>query len=64
MTSAFRIATQMIMLFEGKVIAQGTPDEIKNNPDPVLQQFIRGDADGPIPLKLSRDNYLKRLMQA
>jgi phospholipid/cholesterol/gamma-HCH transport system ATP-binding protein len=63
MTSAFRIATQMIMLFEGKVIATGTPQEIKDNPDPVLQQFIRGDADGPIPLKLSKDDYLKRLMQ-
>jgi phospholipid/cholesterol/gamma-HCH transport system ATP-binding protein len=63
MTSAFRIATQMIMLFEGRVIASGTPEEIKNNPDPVLQQFIKGDPDGPIPLKLSKDDYLKRLMQ-
>jgi phospholipid/cholesterol/gamma-HCH transport system ATP-binding protein len=53
----------MIMLFEGKVIAQGTPREIQDNPNPILQQFIRGDADGPIPLKLSKDDYLKRLMQ-
>ena len=64
MTSAFRIATQMIMLYEGRVIAHGTPDEIKNNPDPVLQQFVQGNPDGPIPLKLSKDDYLKRLMQA
>jgi phospholipid/cholesterol/gamma-HCH transport system ATP-binding protein len=62
MTSAFRIASRMIMLFEGRVIAAGTPDEIKNNPDPVLRQFIHGEADGPIPLKLSKDDYLKRLM--
>jgi len=64
MTSAFRIATQMIFLFEGKVIAAGTPEEIKANPNPILQQFINGDADGPIPLKLSKDDYLKRLLQA
>jgi phospholipid/cholesterol/gamma-HCH transport system ATP-binding protein len=64
MTSAFRIATQMIMLYEGRVIARGTPEEIKNNPDPVLQQFVQGNPDGPIPLKLSKDDYLKRLMQA
>ena len=64
MTSAFRIGTQMIMLFEGRVIATGTPEEIKNNPDPVLQQFIQGNPDGPIPLKLSKDDYLKRLLQA
>lgn len=63
MTSAFRIASRMIMLFEGKVIAAGTPDEIRNHPDPRLQQFIRGDADGPIPLRLSKDDYLKRLLQ-
>jgi phospholipid/cholesterol/gamma-HCH transport system ATP-binding protein len=64
MTSAFRIATQMIFLFEGKVLAAGTPEEIKNNPDPYLQQFINGHADGPIPFKLSKDDYFKRLMQA
>ena len=63
MTSAFRIATQMIFLFEGRIIASGTPDEIRNNPNPILQQFINGHADGPIPLKLSKDDYLKRLMQ-
>jgi len=63
MTSAFRIGTRMIMLYEGRIIASGTPDEIRNNPDPVLQQFIKGDPDGPIPLKLSKDDYLKRLLQ-
>jgi phospholipid/cholesterol/gamma-HCH transport system ATP-binding protein len=64
MTSAFRIATKMIFLFEGKILASGTPEEIKNNPNPVLQQFINGHADGPIPLKLSKDDYLNRLMHA
>jgi len=63
MTSAFRIASQMIMLFQGRIIAQGTPDEIRNNPDPVLRQFVNGEADGPIPLRLSKDDYLKRLLQ-
>jgi phospholipid/cholesterol/gamma-HCH transport system ATP-binding protein len=62
MTSAFRIATKMIFLFEGKILAQGTPDEIKANPNPVLQQFINGHPDGPIPLKLSKDDYLKSLL--
>ena len=63
MTSAFRTATQMIYLSEGRVLASGTPDEIKKNPNPNLQQFINGYADGPIPFKLSKDDYLKRLMQ-
>jgi phospholipid/cholesterol/gamma-HCH transport system ATP-binding protein len=66
MTSAFRIATRMIMLgtgpHQGKIIAEGTPEEIRNNPNPWLQQFIRGEEDGPIPLKLSKDDYLQRLI--
>jgi phospholipid/cholesterol/gamma-HCH transport system ATP-binding protein len=66
MTSAFRIATRMIMLGigprQGRIIAEGTPQEIMNHPDPMLQQFIKGEADGPIPLRLSKGDYLKRLL--
>jgi phospholipid/cholesterol/gamma-HCH transport system ATP-binding protein len=66
MTSAFRIGSRMIMLgtgpFQGKIIAEGTPEEIRNHPNAMLQQFIRGEADGPIPLKLSKDDYIKRLI--
>ena len=66
MTSAFRIGTKMIMLGagpkQGTIIASGTPDEIRNSPDPEVQQFIRGEADGPVPLKLSKDDYINRLL--
>jgi len=66
MTSAFRIGTMMIMLGAGKragtIIAQGTPDEIRNHPDPEVQQFIKGEPDGPVPLKLSPEDYIDRLL--
>jgi phospholipid/cholesterol/gamma-HCH transport system ATP-binding protein len=57
MTSAFRIATRMIMLGRGSIIAQGTPDEIRTSPDPEVQQFINGEPDGPMPLNLSQDDH-------
>ena len=57
MTSAFRIATRMIMLGHGSIVAQGTPDEIRNSANPEVQQFIHGEADGPIPLNLSQDAH-------
>ena len=66
MTSAFRIGTRMIMLGtgqnQGKIIAAGTPDEIRNHPNPEVQQFIRGEADGPVPLRMSQDDYVVRLL--
>ncbi len=57
MTSAFRIASRMIMLNRGKIIAQGAPSEIRANPNPEVQQFINGEADGPVPLNLSQDEH-------
>lgn len=66
MTSAFRIATKIIMLGTGpnlgKIIAEGTPDEIREHPNPEVQQFIRGEPDGPVPLKLSQEDYIERLL--
>ena len=66
MTSAFRIGTKMIVLGAGKragtIIAQGTPEEVRNSPDPEVQQFIKGEPDGPVPLKLSPGDYIDRLL--
>lgn len=66
MTSAFRIGTRMIMLGAGKrlgtIIASGTPEEISRNPDPEVQQFIKGEPYGPVPLKLAREDYIERLL--
>ncbi|TMP91203.1 MAG: ATP-binding cassette domain-containing protein, partial [Verrucomicrobia bacterium] len=46
MTSAFRIATRMIMLGHGSIVAQGTPEEIRTSTNPEVHQFINGEADG------------------
>jgi phospholipid/cholesterol/gamma-HCH transport system ATP-binding protein len=48
MTSAYKIADRIAMLYNGKIIASGTPDEIKNAGDPVVKQFITGASKGPI----------------
>jgi phospholipid/cholesterol/gamma-HCH transport system ATP-binding protein len=46
--AAFKIADRIAMLYQGKVAAFGTPDELRASPDPAVQQFVSGRAHGPI----------------
>ncbi|HUW58775.1 MAG TPA: ABC transporter ATP-binding protein [Planctomycetota bacterium] len=62
MNSAFKIADRMFMLYQGNVVARGTPDEIRNSDDPVVRQFITGAPDGPIPLRMSKTDFAKDLI--
>jgi len=48
MSSIFRIADRVLMLYDGKAQIYGTPAEVRASPDPVVQQFIRGETQGPI----------------
>ncbi len=48
MTSAYKIADRIAMLYNGKIVAIGTPQQIKKTTDPVVHQFITGEAWGPI----------------
>ena len=48
MNSAYQVADSIAMFYRGQVIADGTPEEIKNSKHPVVQQFIHGEAQGPI----------------
>jgi phospholipid/cholesterol/gamma-HCH transport system ATP-binding protein len=61
MKSAFSIADNMAMLYEGKIIARGTPEEVRQSGDARVQQFIQGMPDGPIPLNRSKERFLTDL---
>lgn len=62
MTSAFRIADRMIVLQQGKVVASGTPDDIRKSTHPYVKQFIHGEKDGPVTFKETSENYLKGIL--
>jgi phospholipid/cholesterol/gamma-HCH transport system ATP-binding protein len=49
MVSAYKIGDRIAMLFEGKIIFVGRPEEVKNTQDPTVRQFVEGSAQGPIP---------------
>ncbi|HPN73434.1 MAG TPA: ABC transporter ATP-binding protein [Candidatus Omnitrophota bacterium] len=63
MKSVMSIADRIVMLYEGRVLETGTPDEIKNSKNEMVQQFINGSYDGPIRFFQQKDDYLETLTQ-
>ncbi|WEM42622.1 phospholipid ABC transporter ATP-binding protein MlaF [Photobacterium sp. DA100] len=45
------IADHVYILSGGQIIGQGTPQQLLDNPDPRIRQFIDGQADGPVPFR-------------
>ncbi len=44
----FGIADQVIILANGRIAAQGSPDEVRCSTDPLVQQFVQAQSDGPV----------------
>ena len=44
----FHIADQVIVLANGKIAAQGTPDDVRRSMDPLVHQFVTAAPDGPV----------------
>jgi phospholipid/cholesterol/gamma-HCH transport system ATP-binding protein len=59
MDSAFRIATRMAMLYQGKIIEEAEPEKFKDSKNPVVSQFVSGSTEGPI-LEGSLDAITKK----
>lgn len=47
----FPLVDRVAMLYDGKIIADGTPDEICKSENPAVYQFIHGELEGPIEVK-------------
>ena len=59
MTSAYKIADRIIMLHNGRIIADGDADYIRSHPEEVVQQFINGQVgeDDLAILRRSRTSF-------
>jgi len=62
MKSALRIADRIAMLYNGSILAIGPPEEFRDPTDERVRQFVQGLADGPIPLRVSKTDYLEDLL--
>ncbi len=63
MSSIFRIADRVAMLHLGKVLEVGTPEQIKKSENKIVQQFIRGETEGPVNFIDKGDESLNDLVQ-
>ncbi len=50
LVSIFSISDRIAMLYKGRVQLLGTPEDFRNSQDPIVQQFIRGAAEGPMEI--------------
>ena len=46
--SIFGIADRIAMLYQGKLLLDGTQDDFRNSDNPIIQQFITGNPEGPM----------------
>ncbi|RCX07814.1 ABC transporter ATP-binding protein [Extensimonas vulgaris] len=54
--ATFALADHVIILGPGTVAAEGTPDEVRNSPDPLVHQFVNALPSGPVPFHYPAPN--------
>ncbi|MFT6835671.1 MAG: phospholipid/cholesterol/gamma-HCH transport system ATP-binding protein, partial [Francisellaceae bacterium] len=52
------IADYVILLANKKIIATGSPDNIKNSKSKFVQQFLNGRPDGPVPFHYPAEEFI------
>ncbi|RUO66092.1 phospholipid/cholesterol/gamma-HCH transport system ATP-binding protein [Pseudidiomarina planktonica] len=57
------IADYAYIIANKKVVAKGTPKELDENASGIVKQFMRGEADGPVPFHYEADDYFDDLLE-
>jgi phospholipid/cholesterol/gamma-HCH transport system ATP-binding protein len=58
---SLKIVDYLYFVSEGRIIAQGTPDEVRHSADPFVRQFVDGQPDGPVPFHYPAPPYAEEL---
>jgi phospholipid/cholesterol/gamma-HCH transport system ATP-binding protein len=56
------IADETYLLSQGKVVASGSPDDLRRSDLEVVKQFMNGVADGPVPFHYPAPDYFGQLL--
>jgi phospholipid/cholesterol/gamma-HCH transport system ATP-binding protein len=60
----FALVDYVYFMSAGRIVAEGTPDELRRSGDAFVQQFVRGEEDGPIPFHYPAPAYEADLAMA
>jgi phospholipid/cholesterol/gamma-HCH transport system ATP-binding protein len=58
---SLKIVDYMYFVSEGRIVAQGTPDEVRASDEIFVRQFVDGAADGPVPFHYPAPAYRTEL---
>jgi phospholipid/cholesterol/gamma-HCH transport system ATP-binding protein len=58
---SLKIVDYLYFVSAGRIIAQGTPDDVRNSTDPFVRQFVDGEPDGPVPFHYPARPYAEEL---
>jgi phospholipid/cholesterol/gamma-HCH transport system ATP-binding protein len=59
---SLKIVDHLYFVSEGKIVASGTPDEVRASSDPFVRQFVDGQPDGPVRFHYPAPQYHKALL--
>ncbi|MDX5406116.1 ATP-binding cassette domain-containing protein [Rheinheimera fenheensis] len=62
-TEVMSIADYVYVVAEQTVIGEGTPEQLRAHPSPLVQQFLQGEADGAVPFHFKAAPYATELME-
>lgn len=57
LAESLSISDHVVIISDGKVIEAGTPDQLRQSASPWVQQFLQGEADGPVPFHVDAPDY-------
>jgi phospholipid/cholesterol/gamma-HCH transport system ATP-binding protein len=57
-----QIADSSYIVSDGRVVASGSPAELREHPSPVVHQFMEGLADGPVSFHYPAPDYRRQLL--
>ena len=61
---SLKIVDYLYFVSDGRIIAQGTPDEVRHSQDPFVKQFVEGAPDGPVPFHYPARPYAEEFVSS